>query len=104
MTPLTHPTLATVLVVDDQEIARVMLSETLRSFGYNVVLASNGQMALDRAIQNQPHAILLDVVMPDLDGFEVCRRLKQHSETGSISVLMVIVLSDHVSRLRGIEA
>lgn len=98
-----HP-LGTVLVVDDQEIARVMLSETLRSFGYTVVVASNGQMALDRAIQNQPHAVLLDVVMPDLDGFEVCRRLKQHPETGSIPVLMVTALSDSASRLRGIES
>jgi two-component system, sensor histidine kinase and response regulator len=99
-----RPPLGTVLVVDDQEIARVMLSETLRSFGYHVVVASNGQMALDRAIQNQPHAVLLDVVMPDLDGFEVCRRLKQHPETGAIPVLMVTALSDSASRLRGIEA
>lgn len=104
MTTIVRPPLGTVLVVDDQEIARVMLSETLRSFGYTVLVASNGQMALDRAIQNQPHAILLDVVMPDLDGFEVCRRLKQHPETGSIPVLMVTALSDHASRLRGIEA
>lgn len=103
-TTISRPPLGTVLVVDDQEIARVMLSETLRSFGYTVLVASNGQMALDRAIQNQPHAILLDVVMPDLDGFEVCRRLKQHPETGSIPVLMVTALSDTASRLRGIEA
>lgn len=99
-----HLPLGTVLVVDDQEIARVMLSETLRSFGYNVVAASSGQMALDRAIQCQPLAILLDVIMPDLDGFEVCRRLKQHPETGAIPVLMVTALSDTASRLRGIEA
>lgn len=103
MTHLNRPPLGTVLVVDDQEIARIMLSETLRSFGYNVQMASSGQMALDRAIQAQPHAILLDVVMPDLDGFEVCRRLKQHPETGSIPVLMVTALSDTASRLRGIE-
>lgn len=103
MTNFNRPPLGTVLVVDDQEIARVMLSETLRSFGYTVVVASSGQMALDRAIQSQPHAILLDVVMPDLDGFEVCRRLKQHPETGSIPVLMVTALSDTASRLRGIE-
>lgn len=104
MNALNRPPLGTVLVVDDQEIARVMLSETLRSFGYVVVVASSGQMALDRAIQNQPHAILLDVVMPDLDGFEVCRRLKQHPETSPIPVLMVTALSDTASRLRGIEA
>jgi K+-sensing histidine kinase KdpD len=104
MTDLTSPPLGTVLVVDDQEIAREMLGETLRSFGYLVHLASNGQMALDRAIQTQPHAVLLDVVMPDLDGFEVCRRLKQHPETGSIPVLMVTALSDTASRLRGIDA
>lgn len=104
MTTITRPPIGTVLVVDDQEIARVMLSETLRSFGYNVVVASNGQMALDRAIQNQPHAVLLDVIMPDLDGFEVCRRLKQHPETGAIPVLMVTALSDITSRMRGIEA
>ena len=99
-----RPLLGNVLVVDDQEIARVMLSETLRSFGYSVMVASNGQMALDRAIQGQPNAILLDVVMPGLDGFEVCRRLKQHPETGAIPVLMVTALSDTASRLRGIEA
>ncbi len=104
MTTLSPSSLGTVLVVDDQEIALVMLSETLRSFGYAVITASNGQMALDRAIQNQPHAVLLDVIMPDLDGFAVCRRLKQHPETGSIPVLMVTALSDSASRMRGIEA
>ena len=104
MTTISPASLGTVLVVDDQEIALVMLSETLRSFGYGVITANSGQMALDRAIQSQPHAVLLDVVMPDLDGFTVCRRLKQHPETGSIPVLMVTALSDSASRLRGIEA
>ncbi len=104
MTPPPPATLGTILVVDDQEIALLMLSETLRSFGYTVITASSGQMALDRAIQTQPQAVLLDVVMPGLDGFAVCRRLKQHPETGSIPVLMVTALSDRVSRLQGIEA
>jgi two-component system, sensor histidine kinase and response regulator len=104
MTTINRPPLGTVLVADDQEIARVMLSETLRSFGYNVLAASSGQMALDRTIQSQPHAVLLDVMMPDLDGFEVCRRLKQHPETGSVPVLMVTALTDNESRMRGIEA
>jgi two-component system sensor histidine kinase/response regulator len=104
MTTLSPKSLGTVLVVDDQEIALLMLSETLRSFGYGVITASNGQMALDRAIQSQPQAVLLDVVMPDLDGFTVCQRLKQHPETGSIPVLIVTALSDSASRMRGIEA
>lgn len=104
MNTINRPPLGTVLVADDQEIARVMLSETLRSFGYNVLATSSGQMALDRTIQSQPHAVLLDVMMPDLDGFEVCRRLKQHPESGSIPVLMVTALTDNDSRLRGIEA
>ncbi|MBE9112309.1 response regulator [Nodosilinea sp. LEGE 07298] len=72
--------------------------------GYHVDQAHCGQSALSRVFQHQPDLILLDVMMPGLDGFEVCRRLKDNENTRLIPVVFVTALADREARLRGIEA
>lgn len=93
-----------VLVVDDEEANRTLLRDPLEAIGYEIAEAQNGQQALDLVAQRSPDAILLDVMMPELDGFEVCRRLKQSKQTAPIPILMVTALSERKERLLGIEA
>lgn len=65
------------LIVDDEDNLRSMLSAALQHHGFRVTTAENGRVALDLIAKEQPDLVLLDVMMPDLDGFEVCRRLRQ---------------------------
>ena len=80
---------ATVMVVDDSPTIRKILGLTLEKAGYHVVLASNGQAALDALTGVVPKLILLDISMPDLDGYEVCKRIKQDPRTSGVTVIML---------------
>jgi PleD family two-component response regulator len=93
-----------VLVVDDDAINRVLLHDVLQSAGFVVEQASDGEAGLASVASNEPDVILLDVMMPKLDGFEVCRRLKQSVATVHIPVIIITALSDRAARLAGIEA
>ena len=93
-----------VLVVDDVEANVKLLEAKLSSEYFDVLLAYNGRTALEIADRELPDVILLDVMMPSMDGFEVCRRLKAHRRTADLPVVMVTALSDVANRLRGLEA
>jgi class 3 adenylate cyclase len=93
-----------VLVVDDEEPNRILLRDPLEMHGYQVLEAEDGERALQEVAQCTPDVILLDVMMPGLDGFEVCRRLKQDVRTAPIPVLMVTALSERKERMMGIAA
>ena len=80
-----------VLVVDDTPANLEVLSLALEDAGYQVMFADAGAVALDLAARFEPALILLDVNMPGMDGFEVCRRLRQHETTRSIPVLFLTV-------------
>src|SRR6202163_3356872 len=95
---------ARVLIVDDVEINVKLLEAKLDSEDFSVVSAQNGYSALEVAAPELPDIILLDVMMPRMDGFEVCRRLKANALTADIPVVMVTALSDIADRLRGLEA
>jgi two-component system, cell cycle response regulator len=95
---------ARVLVVDDIEINVKLLEAKLASEYYDVLRAYNGPTALRIAEAESPDVILLDVMMPQMDGFEVCRRLKANPRTADLPVVMVTALSDASSRLTGLEA
>lgn len=102
--PVPEPTLPpTILAVDDQpdnlELYEALLSEA----GYRVATAASGLKALEMVEKVQPETILLDVMMPDLDGFEVCRRLKTSRRTCFIPVVIVTALADLESKIRGLE-
>jgi CheY-like chemotaxis protein len=83
-----------VLVVDDEEQVRELLGEFLRGKGYDVALAASGEAALDVAERWNPHVILLDVRMPDLDGIEVCVRLRTSEKTRSIPVIVATAFEE----------
>jgi len=93
-----------VLVVDDVEANVKLLEAKLSSEYFDVLTASSGYAALQIADTELPDVILLDVMMPRMDGFEVCRQLKSRRQTADIPVVMVTALSDVASRLRGLEA
>ena len=83
-----------ILVVDDEWELRNLLAEFLTGEGYDVIQASNGEEALELVEKEEPHAILLDVNMPGIDGVEVCRRLKEEDKTRFIPIIMVTALED----------
>jgi DNA-binding response OmpR family regulator len=94
----------TILIVDDLLAVREVLSGLLTGQGYDMVFADNGPEALSKAKEIIPDLILLDVMMPDMDGFEVCRHLRTDELLAEVPIVMVTALDDHDSLLRGIEA
>ncbi len=92
-----------ILIVDDEQGARDILEALLIPEGHNLAFASNGAEALKKASELTPSLILLDVMMPEMDGFEVCRRLRSDPLLAEVPVVMITALDDHDSRLQGIE-
>jgi signal transduction histidine kinase len=92
-----------VLIVDDQLSAREVLKGFLVGQGYNLALATNGEEALLKAAELLPDLILLDVMMPDMDGFEVCQRIRNNPLLAEMPVVMVTALDDFEARVRGLE-
>ena len=95
---------ARVLVVDDIPTNVKLLEAKLASEYFDVITAFDGHSALERVESDSPDIILLDVMMPGIDGFEVCRRLKGNPRTRHIPVVMVTALSETADRVRGLEA
>jgi diguanylate cyclase (GGDEF)-like protein/PAS domain S-box-containing protein len=89
------------LVVDDTLASLKLLSDILKTEGYEVRSAINGELAVDSAISNPPDLVLLDISMPGMDGFEVCRRLKAHPNTLNVPVIFVSALSDTEEKIQG---
>jgi len=93
-----------ILIVDDEEKNRKLLGLLLQNYGYAICYAANGVEALALVKEDAPDLIFLDIMMPDLDGYTVCRQLKADQETSEIPVVMVTALTDQASRLQGLEA
>lgn len=93
-----------VLVVDDEEPNRLLLRDPLEAYGYEVTETASGTEALLSIAERLPDLVLLDVMMPGMDGFQVCRRLKKDPRTAHVPILMVTALSERKERLMGIEA
>ncbi|MDM8559619.1 response regulator [Candidatus Parabeggiatoa sp. HSG14] len=94
----------TILIVDDEVIGRETLDALLSDQGYKLAFASCGQEALIKAAQLIPDVILLDVMMPGLNGFEVCKCLRADVALAKVPVIMLTALDDRESRLEGIKA
>jgi putative two-component system response regulator len=92
-----------VLVVDDHAASRMTAVALLGMEGYEVIEADSGSIVVELVTQKQPDLILLDVMMPGMDGFEVCQFLKQDEQTRLIPVIFITALNDRRSRIRGIE-
>ena len=93
-----------ILVVDDDALIRGLLEDELVGQGYEVSTARDGEEALEKVATESPDLILLDVMMPKLDGYEVCRRLKSDDRTILIPVVMLTAMTATHERITGIEA
>lgn len=91
---------AKILIVDDEEHNRKLLEVFAKADGYLTVSADNGDAALVSAVTDQPDIILLDLMMPDMDGFEIARWLKANAATQSIPIIFVTALDDAASQKR----
>jgi putative two-component system response regulator len=94
----------TILIVDDLKTNRMVLRDFLKPAGFHVVEATNGEEALERVQESPPDLILLDIVMPKLDGFQVCRRLKENPVTALIPVVFMTALDKTEDHVKGLEA
>jgi two-component system phosphate regulon response regulator PhoB len=93
----------TVLLVEDEPAQREMLAYNLKAEGFDVITADNGEDGLILVDENDPDLIVLDWMMPQLSGIEVCRRLKSNSKTRQIPVIMLSARAEEVDRVRGLE-
>ena len=93
----------TILIVDDETDSLRLMTDILSREGYRVRPTERPLSALESAMANPPGLILLDVRMPEMDGFEVCRRLKQEERTKDIPIIFVSGLQDVQDRVRGFE-
>jgi DNA-binding response OmpR family regulator len=91
-----------VLVVDDEQQVRELLGNFLEKEGYEVVLASNGEEAIELTRKESPQVILLDLKLPGIDGIETCRRLKMEDSTRFIPIIMITAYSDN--KMEAIDA
>jgi two-component system, cell cycle response regulator len=95
---------ARVLVVDDIEQNRKLLQDKLKNEYFHVITAVDGQDAIDKALAEEPDVILMDVMMPKLNGVEACRQLKMDPRTEHIPIVLVTALNEREDRLRGLGA
>jgi len=98
------PITGTVLVADDQAANRELLEEILTAQGSKVITVPDGAAAVEELSKTEVDLVLLDVMMPRLNGFEACERIKNNPETYSIPVILITALSDKQARIEGIKA
>jgi sigma-B regulation protein RsbU (phosphoserine phosphatase) len=97
------PPRSKILIVDDDLINIRVLEIPLRAQGYTVLKATSGQEALEQIEVSEPDLILLDIQMPQMDGFEVCRRIRENEETQFVPIVMVTALKEAEDRIKSIE-
>lgn len=92
-----------ILIVDDEVYILHILDFSLGAEGYEVITAADGEEALEKARTEKPDLVVLDVMMPKVDGFEACRRLKNDPETRELPVILLTAKGREVDRKMGIE-
>ncbi len=97
---MTKPLPAKILIIDDEESNRRLLEVLVQAEGYVSCVAPDGETGIALAIAEQPNLILLDLMMPGLDGFEVVRRLKNTPQTAALPIIVVSALYDVAARQR----
>ena len=93
-----------ILVVDDEQDILELIRHTLNKEGYEVHVAANGQQAVEKAKKIKPSLILMDVMMPVMDGMEACRQLKEDPETATLPIIFLTARSEEFAELAGFEA
>lgn len=97
---MTSPQPAKILIIDDDESNRKLLEVLVQADGHSAISAAGGEVGIALANAERPDVILLDLMMPGLDGFEVVRRLKNNAATASLPIVVVTALYDVASRQR----
>ncbi len=92
-----------ILVVDDEVYILQILEFSLGAEGFEVITANNGELAVEKATQAQPDLIVLDIMMPVLDGYETCRRLKRQAETKNIPVILLTAKGREADKKLGFD-
>lgn len=95
--------MAKVLIIDDSKLITHFGKDILSGKGYEVITAGDGVAGIENAQKEKPDVILLDVVMPGIDGYEVCRRLKADSDTKDIAIIMFTSKSEPTDKIKGLE-
>jgi CheY-like chemotaxis protein len=93
----------TVLIVEDSPAQALVLQQVLEQEGLQVLWAPNGRIGVAMAQQQMPDAIVLDIEMPEMNGFEVCRRLKENIRTSRIPIVMLTIRTDPSALMQGID-
>lgn len=99
---MSNSTKATVLLIDDELVNIKILSDVLKD-DYVVIFASGGEEGVRRAIESTPDIILLDIMMPDMDGYAVCARLQENPKTATIPVVYVTALGSTAQEIKGLN-
>ena len=94
----------TILIVDDESIARDVIEGHLASEGYNIIHARDGFQALRRFDRHRPDLVILDIMMPHMDGFEVCRQIKSDKRWRNTPIILITAFWDQEQMDRGIAA
>jgi diguanylate cyclase (GGDEF)-like protein len=92
-----------VLIIDDNKLIRQLATTLLSKKNYNVLTAENGEQGIELAQSFKPEVILLDVMMPEVDGYEVCKRLKSNDKTKNIPIIMVTSMTESIDKIKGLE-
>lgn len=92
--------MTTILLIDDDSLITQPLARSLREMGYDVWVADNGRSGLDIALTRKPNLVILDILMPEMDGWETCKALRNQS---NVPILMLTALDDEVDRILGLE-
>lgn len=95
--------MAKILVVDDEEHIVMILKDSLEFSGFQVVTAYNGMEALERVEQDHPDLVVLDIGMPKLDGWEVCRRLKSDEKTKDVPIIILTAYAQASDQRKGAQ-
>ena len=94
----------TILVADDDESIRLILATLLEEAGYHILCVEDGRAAVEQAVQHRPDVAILDVLMPEMDGFAACRTIKTDRRTADIPVLLLTALAQTTSKVQGLES
>jgi DNA-binding response OmpR family regulator len=92
-----------ILIIDDEEVLVETIAYNLEQEGYQALRALDGQRGLELALQEQPDLIILDIMLPGIDGLEVCRQLRRAEETATTPILLLTARSDEIDRVVGLE-
>ncbi|MCK4619705.1 MAG: response regulator [Desulfobacterales bacterium] len=89
-----------ILCVDDDEVTLKLLDRVIRNAGWDVITARSGRDALEKVKKTRPNIILLDIMMPEMDGYQVCSKLQKNNETSYISVIFITALRKEQDKAR----